>query len=112
MVMTGAILPCVRWRIPARRLCAQFAALLPASDITGSTTLAERLRVAIEDMSVDSPEGLMRFTVSIGITILQEDDQNIEGLLTRADKALYTAKESGRNRVVLYVDDGAKPVGS
>ena len=90
----------------------EFAALLPASDITGSTTLAERLRVAIAEMSVDSPAGLISLTVSIGITVLQEDDQNIEGLLTRADKALYTAKESGRNRVVLYVDDGAKPVGS
>lgn len=90
----------------------EFAALLPASDVAGSTTLAERLRVALEDMTVDSPEGSIRFTVSIGVTVLQEDDQDIEGLLTRADKALYTAKESGRNQVVLFVDNGAKAVGS
>ena len=89
----------------------EFAAVLPASDIEGGRALAERLRKKIEAMTTDSPEGLIRFTVSIGITVLQEGDDGIESMLNRADKGLYAAKENGRNRVVVFKDSEESPVG-
>lgn len=42
----------------------------------------------------------IKFTVSIGVATLHEDDSSIEAILNRADKVLYNAKKSGRNCVV------------
>ncbi|HEY8100714.1 MAG TPA: diguanylate cyclase [Burkholderiaceae bacterium] len=45
-------------------------------------------------------EGTIRFTVSIGITVLEERHTNCEVLLKDADSAMYQAKREGRNRIV------------
>jgi len=39
------------------------------------------------------------FLLSLGVSVLTDDDKNVEGVLIRADKALYNSKESGRNGV-------------
>lgn len=63
--------------------------------------IAERLRQKIAESSIRNlkSEEPITFTVSIGVTMFNGDDQHIEALLIKADQALYRAKENGRNRV-------------
>ncbi len=56
--------------------------------------LAERLRAAIEAHETEN----VRFTVSVGVAMLREDETLEQGI-ARADDALYCAKRDGRNRV-------------
>jgi diguanylate cyclase (GGDEF)-like protein len=80
-------------------------ALLVRADAVESTRIAERLRLAVADSPVRTSVGDLRVTISIGVTHLRETDGNATGenllgiLLGRADKCLYLAKNSGRNRV-------------
>lgn len=78
----------------------EFAAVLPEVGLASATKAAERLRRALEDLEVETSEGTLKFTVSIGVSECRYDDESLETALARADKALYSAKESGRNRVV------------
>jgi diguanylate cyclase (GGDEF)-like protein len=74
----------------------EFVALLPAADCKTAYKIAEeRIRKRLH--ALDS--GNIDLTVSIGICEIMRGDE-MEGALERADKALYKAKESGRNRVV------------
>lgn len=73
----------------------EFAVILPDTDKKGALEIAERLRRAIE-----RAEWLNRkVTVSIGVATLAYG-QSVPVLIEAADRALYTAKEQGRNRVV------------
>ena len=70
--------------------------------------VAERLRSAIENKVIDiskvNPESgvkTIQITISLGIYEMQKDD-NDEDLLKKADKALYQAKNTGRNKVVIH----------
>jgi len=79
----------------------EFAVLLPETDIDQAMDVAERLREEIAKAKVEIDQVLpINFTISIGVTTLTPQNENIEGLLNVADKALYVAKDSGRNRVV------------
>lgn len=78
----------------------EFAILLPETDMETAAEVAERLRVAITDTKVPLESGLpLRVTVSIGVVSLSSKEDNIDVLLNLADKALYEAKETGRNKV-------------
>lgn len=78
----------------------EFAVLLPQTGLEEAMLVAERLRKAIEQGEIVLNEGLSpRFSASFGVTSVGERSSNIDMLLSRADKALYEAKESGRNRV-------------
>lgn len=77
----------------------EFAVLLGDTDIGGALAVAERLRAAVETRGSDRDEP--RFlTVSVGVAMLI-DGEGLDQLLNRADRALYTAKMEGRNRVVM-----------
>ena len=80
----------------------EFAAVLPDEDREGAAASAERLRATVERCAVEaaSARGRIKFTVSIGVAALPQDGDTLEGLLQRADRRLYRAKEGGRNRVV------------
>ncbi len=78
----------------------EFAILLPETDTEKSAEVAERLRQDIANANVPLEDGLpINFTVSIGVTSLLSKDENMDVLLNRSDKALYEAKNSGRNKV-------------
>lgn len=81
----------------------EFLALLPGSAIAEAQGVAERLRQAYagEVHGLD-PDGRLPFavTLSAGIAAL-EPGEEVDGLIRRADKALYRAKEAGRDRCVL-----------
>jgi diguanylate cyclase (GGDEF)-like protein len=92
--------------LPARVGGEEFAALLPDADLATAAAVAERVRVAVEAHAQDSgtPAGsadAIAFTVSIGVAASPEDGgAHYEALMQVADRRLYIAKESGRNRVV------------
>ena len=75
-----------------------------AIDITssGALELAEKIRHHIEITPFNKCEISINLTVSIGIAQLDKSDTTIETIVTRADKALYKAKESGRNRIEIW----------
>lgn len=75
----------------------EFSILLPETDEDNAYHVAERLRMKISDLSFQSNDGLpFQVTASFGIARLA-DNETVEGLLLRADAALYEAKSSGRN---------------
>ena len=61
--------------------------------------LAERLLQAVAATAVPTRDGPVPVTISVGLTYLQPGDSAVDDLLTRADQALYRAKEGGRIRV-------------
>ena len=86
----------------------EFVILLPQTKVEGAFILAERLRKKVEARTVFSEEKEIRITVSIGIASYNRSkDKSIEVLIRKADEALYLAKASGRNRVVVFDDRSA-----
>lgn len=77
----------------------EFVVVLSGTGRDGARLLAERIRQNIEALHFTSPNGL-NVTLSLGVTTLRKHDTQKE-LFERADAALYLAKQSGRNRVVV-----------
>jgi diguanylate cyclase (GGDEF)-like protein/PAS domain S-box-containing protein len=77
----------------------EFVVMLPSTPSLGAAIIAERIRANIEEMSVTYEKQTIRFTVSIGISLILDSDTNSNALLSRADTALYSAKKKGRNRI-------------
>jgi len=86
----------------------EFVVILPHTDSNNAYILAERLREAAEKMTTDYHDEVISWTVSIGLASLDHNwDVSIESWLERADAALYKAKDSGRNRVVINQEEHA-----
>lgn len=79
----------------------EFAVLLPEADAQRALQASERLLGAIGNASVPGPHGPVRFSASIGVGSLAPDDVEFGTLLQRADRALYSAKQAGRNRAAV-----------
>jgi diguanylate cyclase (GGDEF)-like protein len=79
----------------------EFVILLPDSTGEMAVNVAERLRGAVENTIVSYEDAAVQFTVSAGVTPMLSSDTTWEFMLHRADAAMYLAKRSGRNRVVL-----------
>ena len=82
----------------------EFVALLEDAGISEAFAAAERLRLCIEQCPVTLDGELRQITVSIGLSLISADATEFDGVLRRADKALYLAKSGGRNRVETDVD--------
>ncbi len=80
----------------------EFAILLPETNVQGGKVFCERLLSDIRSAEVDTGADPLRFTVSIGLTEVCQGEAKTDVILNRADEALYEAKESGRDRVVLH----------
>lgn len=76
----------------------EFAVLLVDTDLRNGKLVAERIRAAVEGECVVDSGRKIRFTVSVGVSVFQ-DDAEMDSLLQRADEGLYRAKKKGRNRV-------------
>ncbi len=79
----------------------EFGLILPETTPENACRLAEDLRKIIADTPVDYEEVKISITVSIGITSSSSVAESVEDLLRAADKALYTAKDEGRNCTIM-----------
>jgi diguanylate cyclase (GGDEF)-like protein len=78
----------------------EFAVLLLEAEAETGQRVAERLCAAIRTLSFSHPSGSFEVTISFGVaSLLPQRDQDLTTLLEEADKALYTAKHKGRDRV-------------
>lgn len=73
----------------------EFVLLLPETSLEEAVTVAERILAHV----AETRDGLPPITVSIGVATNRSDEDRIDALLARADKALYKAKDAGRNRI-------------
>lgn len=78
----------------------EFAVVCPATGLGEAATMAEAFRAAVETIRLPQAPGLSH-TVSIGIAAARPNHARIEDWVNAADAALYTAKRSGRNRMML-----------
>ena len=87
---------------PARYGGEEFALIILKSNSKEAKKIAERLRKKVEQTTVKTDTADISVTLSLGIASYPEDAKTREELIDRADQALYRAKQSGRNRTVLY----------
>ncbi len=86
----------------------EFIILLPQTDLAGAITVAEKLRQKVEKHSFPhgekQPGG--RLTISLGVAAYPDHARDAEGLILAADRALYRAKQSGKNRYATAIPPG------
>ena len=84
----------------------EFVVLLPKTHREGALVIAEKIREAVASLRINiEGSSALKFTVSIGVSQMNFlNDESLESTIQRADKALYRAKESGRNRVVSDIE--------
>ena len=91
----------------------ELAVILPRTEMVGAYTLAERIREAIAELRIttdEDPPRALGVTASLGIAAYPESKAGSgEDLVRRADRALYRAKKTGKNRVELFWTDDSGP---
>ena len=90
----------------------EFVVVMPNANEQQCAEVAEHMRLAVTEASANSVEDIPEITSSFGVATLNKDINDANHLLELADKALYAAKETGRNRVICFSDDmydGAEP---
>jgi len=90
---------------PARYGGEEFVVILPETGCEGGVIVAERIREAVAEhpFITDSGEKVM-LAISVGVACYPDDASEKEGLIRKADQALYFAKDRGRNMVRTYQD--------
>ncbi len=88
----------------------EFAAVLPNTDISGALAIAEQMKTNIENLQIEHKysEVSDHVTISLGVaSVVAERGSNYSQLIQQADKALYAAKEQGRNQVQFFSNDAS-----
>ena len=80
----------------------EFCFLFPETDLRSASFLAERIRIKISELELNSKKNRFSVTASLGVAGLLDSDKTIEDMLKRSDVCLYKAKEGGRDRVVVW----------
>lgn len=78
----------------------EFIIVMPETTLSGGLQAAERIRAKIKEIAVDTSEGKLSLTVSVGVASFEkclDQAQTIDELIRRADQALYAAKAAGRD---------------
>jgi two-component system cell cycle response regulator len=101
LVQVGQLLTSTRREVDpvARTGGEEFALILPDTSEQEAYLVSERLRTAVEKAFADEPVPL---TTSFGLAAFPDHGATVEALLGAADRALYAAKELGRNRTVVF----------
>jgi diguanylate cyclase (GGDEF)-like protein len=79
----------------------EFACLLVDVSPADAVAIAERVRCRFANLDIYSGQSLLRATVSSGLAMAEQQQPDLAALMSAADRALYRAKELGRNRVEL-----------
>lgn len=80
----------------------EFAVILPHTNKKDSFVIAERIRKSVEEHDPAGSDLDKWPTISLGVAEYPDDAHNIEDLINKADKAMYAAKKTGKNKVVVY----------
>jgi diguanylate cyclase (GGDEF)-like protein/PAS domain S-box-containing protein len=80
----------------------EFAVLLPSVDLDDAVAVAERLRAQMEQAPALYESLCIDYTVSLGVAVMDAGVSGFDGLMARADQALYLAKRRGRNQVAYW----------
>lgn len=85
--------------------------LLPDTNLARATAVAERLRSSLARMRFNTERGEVAITASFGVTAIEAEQLSVslDALIARADEACYTAKETGRDRVIAWSEALAAP---
>jgi diguanylate cyclase (GGDEF)-like protein len=114
-----AISNCVKAQLrgvdtPARYGGEEIAVILPRSDMVAGYNVGERIRAAVAELRITTdsePPHVLSVTASFGVAAFPESKATDgEDLIRRADRALYRAKKTGKNRVELFWSDESGPV--
>jgi diguanylate cyclase (GGDEF)-like protein len=81
----------------------EFAVMLPETSLATALEVGERLRAAVERMTVEAAGAKITITASIGVAEYDDPADDVKTLLRRADIAMYEAKNNGKNRVFFYL---------
>ena len=87
----------------------EFVLVLPATAADRAFSVAERIRLRLTTDEVTSGAHEFHISASFGITELLPSDSNIFHLVRRSDRALYDAKQDGRNRSVINLEPDSEP---
>ena len=83
----------------------EFLVLLPSTTLENAKLIGENIRKLIEELEIDYDNKRIKVTISMGITETSGDtDLELQDFINNADKALYTAKSEGRNRIEVFHD--------
>ena len=83
----------------------EFAVLLPSTELVAAVAAANRLRTLVNATPVVVDGESISYTVSAGVAAMDDSISGLDGLMKRADQALYAAKARGRNRVECWTPD-------
>jgi diguanylate cyclase (GGDEF)-like protein/PAS domain S-box-containing protein len=85
----------------------EFVVLLSQTSAQQAFPIAERIRASVAALRMQTEKGPLSVTLSIGIAEIWREpaDESVERIVQRADKALYTAKQAGRNRTVVFIPE-------
>jgi len=81
----------------------EFAVILPGADLPAAEVFAERLRRRVAGTPMEHEDKEIPLTVSIGVAGMKASDATADDALVRADRALFRAKECGRNTVAVEI---------
>ncbi|AKE62722.1 GGDEF/response regulator receiver domain protein [Microcystis aeruginosa NIES-2549] len=102
ITIAGAIKNCLRQVDSFGRFGGEeFVAILPETNLEDAGTLARRICQVINQLNLEIDRQKVRVTASIGVATFSPQDNNLETVIERADRAMFAAKNQGRNRVSL-----------
>lgn len=88
----------------------EIALVLPRTELVDAYALAERIRAAVAELEIPAGEKTVHLTSSFGIAAFPESGaRDADDLVRQADKALYRAKRTGKDRVELYWPESSDP---
>jgi diguanylate cyclase (GGDEF)-like protein len=89
----------------------EFVALLPETDASGGYRAAEKIRLGVNELTIESEGQTINVSISTGIVSYPEGGETADALLIAADQAMYSSKSLGKNMVVGYADLGNRSGG-
>ncbi len=95
--------------IPCRYGGEEFVIVLPGASLETAKERAEQIRLSIHNLRVSYRNQPIQITTSLGVAAYPVHGDNSDAVLIRADRALYHAKQTGRNRVVVYRGTAVMP---